>query len=126
LKRFYVQQLINARDSRSYGYFRAAVIQVEALLRHLFKNFLRQSTVIKNGRYKNVLDHRQKQVSSIWLKNTLANSYQEILVSCPQLIEWENKIYKFRKKVIHYGQTLSVDESKDPIEGVCKTIIFIK
>jgi hypothetical protein len=46
--------------------------------------------------------------------------------SSPQFIEWENKVYKLRKKVIHYGHTPSVDESKDTVETVYKTIMFIK
>lgn len=122
----YVQLLMDARDSHYYGNFRVAVTEAESAFEVFVQEFL--ATKYRN---QGMDDTRTSQIiDKTGFINLAQNHINKFLSgnfgSSPQFIEWENKVYKLRKKVIHYGHTPSVDESKDAVETVYKTIMFIK
>ena len=122
----YVQLLMDARHSHYYGNFRVAVTEAESAFEVYVQEFL--ATKYRN---RGIDDARTSQtIDKTGFINLAQNHINKFLSgnfrSSPQFIEWENKLYKLRKKVIHYGHTPSVDESKDAAETVYKTIMFIK
>jgi hypothetical protein len=121
----YVQLLMDARDSHYYGNFRVAVTEAESA----FEIFVQQFLATKYHK-QGMDDTRISQIiDKTGFINLAQNHINKFLSgnfgSSPQFIEWENRVYKLRKKVIHYGHTPSVDESKDAVETVNKTIMFI-
>jgi hypothetical protein len=120
------QLLMDARDNHFYGNFRVAVTEAESAFEVFVQQFL-----VRKYRDQGKDDTR---ISQILDKTGFINLAQDHINkflsgnfgSSPQYIEWKNKVYNLRKKVIHYGYTPSVEESKDAVETVYKTIMFIK
>jgi hypothetical protein len=118
--------LLDARENHFFENFRVAVAEAETAFEVFIDRYLADkyrsrsrseqeiNLLLENTPFKNLLsDHIRQFVSFDYSTST-------------ELAEWKNKSYLLRNKVVHDGYAPTAQESKDAIETVYKTIMYIK
>lgn len=115
----------DARDNHFFGNYRIAVAEAEGAFEVFIDKYLTDKY-----RSRGIPEYRISAILESGLKNLLKDHIRQFVSfdysASSEFREWEAKSYLLRNKVVHDGYTPTMQESKDAVETVYKTIMYIK